>query len=272
MANLHQETVEGFGYEWTKFDQSDADPAETRRLFDEYFRIFPWHSLPPGAIGFDLGSGSGRWARLAAERAGRLFCFDASPEAIQVARRNAGGCPAVLASAGALPVRPGSMDFGYCLGVLHHVPDPLRGLHDAVDTLKPGAPFLLFLYYALDNRPRWFRAVWRTSDMVRRLLSRRLSWVRYGVSQILALLVYLPLARTAAFLERRGRDVHAIPLSVYRNRSFYVMRTDAFDRFSTMLEHRFTREEIRALMEQAGLERVSFSEEAPYWCAIGFKP
>ena len=272
MTNLHQETVEGFGYEWTKFDQSAADPEETRRLFDEYFRIFPWDSLPAGARGFDLGSGSGRWAGLAAERAGLLICFDASLHALEVARKNAKDCPAVQASAGALPVRPGSMDFGYCLGVLHHVPDPLRGLRDAVAALKPGAPFLLFLYYALDNRPSWFRAVWRASDMVRKLLSRRLSWIRYGVSQLLALLVYLPLARLAAFLERRGRDVHAIPLSAYRNRSFYVMRTDALDRFGTVLEHRFTRQEMRALMADAGLERVSFSEEAPYWCAIGFKP
>jgi SAM-dependent methyltransferase len=272
MTNLHPETVEGFGYEWMKFDQSHADPDENQRLFDEYFRIFPWESLPAVARGFDLGCGSGRWARLAAERAALVVCFDASRNALDVARKNAEGCPAVLASAGALPVRRASMDFGYSLGVLHHVPEPLRGLTDAVETLKPGAPFLVFLYYALDNRPSWFRAVWRTSDVVRRLLSRRLSWVRYTVSQLLAVLVYLPMARLAAFLERRGRDVHGIPLSVYRNRSFYVMRTDALDRFGTVLEHRFTRQEMRALMEDAGLERVSFSEQAPYWCAIGFKP
>jgi hypothetical protein len=104
------------------------------------------------------------------------------------------------------------------------------------------------------------------------LLSRRLSWVRYGASQVLAVVIYLPLARLAAFLEKRGRDVRAIPLSAYRDRSFYVMRTDALDRFGTVLEHRFTRDEMRALMEEAGLERVTFSEEAPYWCAVGYKP
>ena len=272
MTNLHPETVEGFGYEWTKFDQSAADPHENRHLFDEYFRHFPWQSLPAMARGFDLGCGSGRWAALAAERTDMVICFDASGDALEVARKNAKDCPAVLASAGALPVRRESMDFGYSLGVLHHIPDPLRGLTDAVETLRAGAPFLVFLYYALDNRPAWFRAVWRTSDAVRKVLSRRLFWFRYAVSQLLAVLVYLPLARTAAFLERRGRDVHAIPLSAYRNRSFYVMRTDALDRFGTVLEHRFTRQEMRALMEDAGLERVSFSEEAPYWCAIGFKP
>ena len=55
-------------------------------------------------------------------------------------------------------------------------------------------------------------------------------------SDALALAVYLPLARTAAVLERTGVDVGAIPLSAYRAHSFYVMRTDALDRFGTRLE------------------------------------
>ena len=36
------------------------------------------------------------------------------------------------------------------------------------DAIKPGAPFLLYLYYALDQRPAWFKAVWAASDVVRR--------------------------------------------------------------------------------------------------------
>ena len=43
------------------------------------------------------------------------------------------------------------------------------------------------------------------------------------------------------------------------------------DRFGTPLEHRFTREDIAALLERAGLEKVRFSDLAPYWCAVGYK-
>jgi hypothetical protein len=49
------------------------------------------------------------------------------------------------------------MDFGYSLGVLHHVADTEGALRAAVRTLKPGAPLLVYLYYAFDNRPRWSR-------------------------------------------------------------------------------------------------------------------
>jgi hypothetical protein len=89
-----------------------------------------------------------------------------------------------------------------------------------VQKLKPGAPFLVYLYYAFDNRPWWFQALWRTSDMLRRVVSRLPRAMTYGLSQALALLVYLPLASTAALLERFGLPVSNFPLSFYRHRSF----------------------------------------------------
>jgi 2-polyprenyl-3-methyl-5-hydroxy-6-metoxy-1,4-benzoquinol methylase len=44
------------------------------------------------------------------------------------------------------------MDFGYSLGVLHHIPDAQKALSDCVKKLKLGAPFLVYLYYSFDNR------------------------------------------------------------------------------------------------------------------------
>ena len=163
------------------------------------------------------------------------------------------------------------MDFGYSLGVLHHIPDPQAGLRACVETLKEGAPFLVYLYYAFDNRPPWFRAVWRASDLLRRWISAAPEPLRYAASQLLALTVYWPLARVARAAERRGRSVENWPLAVYRDRSFYAMRTDALDRFGTNLEHRFTADQVRALMTAAGLTDVVVSDSVPYWCAVGFR-
>lgn len=270
-GSLHKPTIEGFGYEWTKFDQSGVDPAELERLFGLYFALFPWDSLPPGAVGFDLGCGSGRWARFAAARTGKVVAVDASADALKVAARNAPACPLVVAAAGALPLAQDSMDFGYSLGVLHHIPDPPLGLADAVAALKPGAPFLVYLYYAFDNRPWWFRTIWRGSDFVRRAVSRAPGPLRYALSQVIAVVVYLPLATAARVLERRGLNVESLPLSAYRQRSLYGMRTDALDRFGTRLEKRYTRQEVVNLLERSGLERVRVSDDEPYWCAVGFK-
>jgi SAM-dependent methyltransferase len=274
MANADEDTIAGFGDEWSRFDQSSLDPTELDTLFDQYFRIFPWAALPAHAVGFDLGCGSGRWAKRVASRVGRLHCIDASPPALSVARRNLQGAANVefhQASVDAIPLADGSMDFGYSLGVLHHVPDTAAGIRACVAKLKPGAPLLLYLYYAFDNRPAWFRTVWSVSNAARRLVSRLPHPLRYAASQAIAAGVYWPLARGAALAERLGANVSNVPLSLYRDRSFYVMRTDALDRFGTRLEKRFTSGEIRTMMEAAGLRRIRFNDAPPFWCAVGEK-
>ncbi len=270
--NSDPKTVEGFGDEWTRFDQTGMLDKDSKRLFEGYFSVFPWTILPKGAVGFDLGCGSGRWARLVAPRVGALHCIDPSV-AIEVARKNLGSqanCVFHQAGVDDIPLRDQSMDFGYSLGVLHHIPDTRAALAACVAKLKPGAPFLLYLYYAFDNRPVWFCVIWQVSNWVRKVISRMPHGLRYAVSQVIAGLVYWPLARTARLTENLGINVTNFPLSWYRNKGFYVMRTDALDRFGTRLEQRFTRVEIKTMMESAGLENIRFSEETPFWCAVGY--
>jgi SAM-dependent methyltransferase len=273
MNNLHPSVVDAFGEEWTKFDHAEQQSPELRSLFELYFSIFPWNVLPPTAVGFDLGCGTGRWAHFVAQRVGHLYCIDASIAAIEVARRNLQGhtnCSLHCASVDAIPLADGSADFGYSLGVLHHVPDPEQGIRACARKLKPGAPLLLYLYYAFDNRPGWFRAIWQVSDLLRRAVSVLPFAVRALLCDLIAAVVYWPLARISKLGQRLGIRVDHWPLCAYRDRSFYSMRTDALDRFGTRVEKRFTRQEIRSMMEAAGLERIVFSE-TPHWCAVGYR-
>jgi hypothetical protein len=92
-----------------------------------------------------------------------------------------------------------------------------------------------------------------------------------AVTNLIAATVYWPLSRAAALLERGGMDVSNIPLSHYRNRAFYSLRTDALDRFGTPLERRFSRDDIKAMMTAAGLELIRFRDDEPYWCACGYR-
>jgi len=274
MSNLDASTVESFGTEWTLFDQSALSEQEARKVFEQYFSEFPWGSLPQNARGFDLGCGSGRWAKLVAPRVGHLHCIDASAAALAVAQKNLQGLGNVTfehASVDRIALPDASMDFGYSLGVLHHVPDTRSALRACVTKLKPGAPFLVYLYYALDNRPLYYRGLWRASDVVRRWLSRQPAQRKKVVSRGIAGAVYWPLARTARQLDRLGVDVKLIPLSAYRDLSFYTMCTDAYDRFATPLEQRFTRAEIAEMMAAAGLRDIRFREGVPYWCAVGVR-
>jgi SAM-dependent methyltransferase len=272
MPNLDKATVASFGDEWLRYDQSKLDEAELVRIFERYFRIFPWDSLPPKAEGFDMGCGSGRWAKLVLPRVGLLHCIDASIEALAVARRNlaeSSNARLVHASADAIPLSESSQDFGYSLGVLHHIPDTQAAMNDCIKLLKPGAPFLVYLYYRFDNRPAWFRIVWRISEAFRAGVSVLPAQLKHLVTDLIALTIYWPLARTARLGEQLGLRMQHLPLYGYRECSLYTMRTDARDRFGTPLEQRFTREEIREMMERAGLVNIIIADSEPFWCAVG---
>ena len=274
--NTDRATVEGFGREWATFTQSAQafSDADRRAMFDGYFAIFPWNQLPQNSVGADIGCGSGRWAMLVAPRVGHLHAVDPAAAALAVARNNLAGLGNVTlhqASVSALPLAKGSLDFAYALGVLHHVPDTARAIRDVAAKLKPGAPFLLYLYYAFDNRAAAYRILWKISNAGRLILSRAPYPLQIAATTIIAYTIYWPVARLAALLEKFGVLPRSWPLTYYRHRALYVMRTDAFDRFCTRLEQRFTQAEITDMLHAAGFDNIKFSDEEPFWVAVAHK-
>ena len=271
--NMDAETVASFGDEWSRYDQSSMSYSEASEIFMEYFSIFPWDMLPSNPVGFDMGCGSGRWAKFVAPKVGRLNCIDPS-SALDIARRNLidfKNIEYIKASVSESGIPINSQDFGYSLGVLHHVPDTESAINSCVSILKPGAPLLVYLYYAFDNRGWVYRLLWRASDLVRRIICKLPSRFKHLVTDVIAAIVYFPLARLSLLLDKVGINAVSIPLFFYRNHSFYTMRTDSRDRFGTPLEQRFTKQQIKSYMERSGLIDIKFSDNAPYWCAVGIK-
>lgn len=272
--NIDENTVASFGDEWARMNQSALDEVEKMAIFRDYFAIFPFDLLPDSASGFDMGCGSGRWASLVAPRVAHLCCIDASPEALAVAKSNLLGFANVeylQSSVGQVDLLESSFDFGYSLGVLHHVPDTQAAITSCATLLKPGAPFLIYLYYCFDNKPGWYKAFWKASELFRSIVNKMPASLKAMTTDTIAALVYWPLARMAQVLHWIGIDVDSFPLSYYRDKSFYTMRTDARDRFGTPLEQRFSKAEIAAMLSIAGFERIIFSSHRPYWVALAYK-
>lgn len=275
--NVDARVATGFGQEWSTFrqDETELSSAQRNAIFQSYFDIFPWDVLPAGGgVGIDVGCGSGRWSMQVAPRVAHLHLLDVSAEALAVAKQNLSSANNVSfhnASVGHIPLPAGSLDFAFSLGVLHHVPDTEGAIASVAQKLRPGAPFLVYLYYALENRPAWYRAIWLASNAMRIVMSRLPHPLRLVLSQIIAALVYWPLAHLATMLDKLGLSSRLIPLAYYRDKSFYVMRTDAYDRFCTSLEQRFTRDQIAQMLTRSGFERIRFSDHEPYWCAVGYR-
>ena len=75
-------------------------------------------------------------------------------------------------------------------------------------------------------------------------------------------------------MEKVGLSSKNVPLHHYKDMNFYVMRNDAYDRFGTSLEQRFTKREISEMVEKAGFDiaTLKFSEAEPFWTFVARRP
>lgn len=248
-----------FGDQWQRYAEVTD---EHRREFAQYFDLVRLDELADQVVA-DIGCGSGRYAACAAPYAGSLVLVDFS-EAIFVARRNLEAhrrAVFVMGDVLDLPFRPGAFDLVYSLGVLHHLPVPAL---DALRRLLPlGSRFLVYLYYALDNRPWYFRTILAAADRVRRRLAGLRSPTARGAAVwAITLAAYWPMARLGSLLGPTPLQ-RRVPLAeFYAGKPLRRLRQDAHDRFLTPIEQRFTRAEIEGFDDDWD---VRVSDGLPYW-------
>ena len=274
LSNQDKNTVQSFGDEWTRINQSSLQEKEKLEIFNDYFSIFPFDRINKTSVGFDMGCGSGRWATIIAPKVKKLYCIDASLGAIKVAKENLKMFDNVVYLASSVDetnLSKESFDFGYSLGVLHHLPNTLSAISSCSTLLKDGAPFLLYLYYAFDNKSKLYKLIWRLSELIRSPVSKMPSRLKLFVTNLIAITVYFPMSRISLLIENIGLPVDNLPLPYYRDKSFYTMRTDSRDRFGTPLEKRFTKEAIKSMLESENFENIYFSDHKPYWVVVANK-
>jgi SAM-dependent methyltransferase len=224
----------------------------------------------------DIGCGSGRFIKYLEGRYKKIAGIDPS-QAIFAADKLIGendNVELLMASTDNIPFPDNHFDFGYSLGVLHHIPDTKKALIDCVKKIKSGGYFLLYLYYKLENRPFYFKIFYWLSNIIRLGVSKLPAGIKRWVCNFLAVVLYMPfvlLCRALLFLRVPEKIRKHIPLQAYERQSFYIIRNDSLDRFGTPLEQRFSRKQIQAMMKEAGLGDIVFSEKIPFWHVVGRK-
>jgi len=270
-GNLDSKTVESFGDEWSKFNQfSTSDIAQGAA---EYFDLLDLNSSGEYRV-LDAGCGSGRWSAFLAKHVNSIEAIDPSRAVLTAAIQwqQHSNIRFTQASIDDLPFPHSSFDLVVCLGVLHHMPDTADALKSLSKSLKANGSLLLYLYYNLEERSIWYRSLFMIVDVIRKIISKLSPSVKSVVCEFIALFVYWPMARFARFIKVFSPSIAAkIPLAYYSEKSFYIMRNDALDRFGTPLEKRFSKSEITSMLKNAGFSEPVFSHNAPYWHCIAKK-
>jgi len=271
-AKIDKKTVQSFGEEWQKF--SSFSEAEIKNIGDEYFDIVDESILNSNSTVLDMGCGSGRWSKYLAPNVKFIEAIDPSDAIFSATKllSNVNNIRTTQASSDNIPFNDETFDFVFSLGVLHHIPETQTALIDTVKKVKKGGYLLIYLYYNLDNRGVLYKALFKLSSVIRFIVAALPKWAKQIVCDFIAITVYMPLILVSRSVQKmipNKSTYQKLPLAYYVGKSFNIIRNDALDRFGTPLEQRFSKKKIKEMMEKAGLRDINFSNNSPYWHAIG---
>lgn len=271
MSQSEDEIISDFGAEWNKFSYLQSDKSELKQIFLDYFDLIYKNNIDLSEThAFDFGAGSGRWSFFLSDLTRYLDVIEPSL-AIDVARQALElkeNCNFIQKSFDDYDGPWEHYEFGICLGVLHHVNDTLGAMKTLHRMLKKNGQCLVYVYSDLSQHSPSYRAIWYCSNIIRGLVSKLPTSLKAKVADVLAFLVYLPLAKLAKFLSYMSltkKWAKYVPLNYYKDKSVYVMRTDSLDRFGTKLEKRYSKDTISLLAKEAGFQDITFSDSKPYW-------
>lgn len=265
------ETAKSFGFEWQRFPE----------MYEEWDQLFLAYMQPHGPEFFrgkkvlDAGCGNGRFAHYAAKYGAEVWAIDLG-SAVEVARRNtatAGQVQVVQADLYCPPFAHESFDFIYSIGVLHHLPDPEAAFQNLLRFLKPGGEIQIYLYWKPEGQPIK-RALLAGVDGVRQITTRLPHAVVHSLAFPAAVVAFGGFVWPYQILKRvPGLRALAekIPMKQYAEFPFRVCVNDQLDRLSAPIENRYTREEVAAWLERAGLKETQINP-AFGWVASGRKP
>ena len=227
-------------------------------------------------LALDVGCGTARWSKYLSSKVKFIEAIDPS-KAIYAALKLTENIPNIRitqADSDCIPFEDGSFDFVFSLGVLHHVPNTQLALNKSVKKLKKNGYFLLYLYYSLENRGWFYKFLFNSSSLFRKIISKLPVGLKKNICDALAVFVYLPFVGLSLLIKKllpHSNLYSKIPLSYYTDKSFNIICNDALDRFGTPLEKRFTKLQIEEMMKRSGLDEIVFSNFEPYWHAVGKK-
>lgn len=164
-----------------------------------------------------------------------------------------------------LPFRPGSFDAAYSYGVLHHTVDPPRAAAEVARALKPGAPFLFYVYEDLSDRSLGWRAALGFVSAIRGITTRMSPSAMMALCRVAAPFIYA----TCTWPSHRFHWARKLPY--YHCRTVRSIVPDLYDRMAAPLEYRYSRDGAAALAEQAGL-RVKSVAQVRGWVVLAEKP
>lgn len=263
-----ERTKESFGYQWRNFKEISSE--------DENHFLNYIHPVQPsffeGKVGLDAACGFGRHLYFSARYGAKLAVGMDFSNAIISSQENTehlSNVRTVRGSAYEVPFRPGSFDYIYCIGALHHMPDPEAAFQELLGYLKPGGSVFIWVYSKMRGR---LNAI---LEFVRSLTTKMPYRPLKALCFLAALIDFGLFIFPYRLLKRIPLIERVAPrrIKLYARFPFHTCYADWFDRLSAPIRFYYDRDDMEGWAERAGLNNVTISPTGFYgWRLYGEKP
>jgi SAM-dependent methyltransferase/uncharacterized protein YbaR (Trm112 family) len=252
------QTTSGFARNWDQYNYVILDNEKlNHELFRDWIAPLDPHAMR-GKLVLEPGCGMGRWLRVAASYGPRMLIgVDYSSVAYTAASnvRDLANIHVVRADILRLPFKA-RFDFGYCLGVVHHTPQPDRSFKALVEVLAPSGVLTVWVYGAENNG--WIRR------LVTPLRVHVTSKLPHRVLMMLSMLLTAPLFAAAS-----AAEVVPLPYRRYlrhlRRYPFRYMSHIVYDHLVPEIAHYLPRSELERWVAEAGLHAQLSDRNGNSW-------
>jgi SAM-dependent methyltransferase len=249
---------ERFGYEWAEYHELSTSYEEQFHRWLPFYQPADWL----GKTFLDTGCGMGRnsyWPLSYGAKAAKAI--DVDERSLAAARRTLTSFShAKVEKCSAYDIPDESaFDIVFSIGVIHHLEWPDKALSAMTRATKPGGDVAIWVYGRENNG--WL--LWLL-DPARKLIFSRIpiSWV-HALSTIPTAILWVAL--------RLGLNRLSY-FRLIRTFRFRHLKSIVFDQMLPRIANYWTKDEVRTLMEQAGLKDIELAwVNEMSWAARGRK-
>jgi 2-polyprenyl-3-methyl-5-hydroxy-6-metoxy-1,4-benzoquinol methylase/uncharacterized protein YbaR (Trm112 family) len=304
---LHALTARAFGYEWNTYQTTSReedivtffwltgiDPNVYKKLsLTDVFTFYPTEadiglidtSRLNGATVLDVGCGMGKYLRVVGDYAKEVIGMDLSDALIRARQTLKGRQNIHLIQGNILspPVRTGSMDFVYSVGVLHHTPNTHDAFLRSASLVKPGGSLAVWVYpkdLTSGTYAKWVH--WIQDDFLRPITCRLPPRLLRLFSAVLGRLTFVRDRAAARYRATGSRLAYRVAMcagavAVGQHRDPEIAAFLNFDWYSPQYRSYHTEDEVAGWYQEAGFEsamilpqRVSAISRKPRSSEAGF--
>lgn len=266
-------TISNYNFLWSQH-RSLSIPKEYHFNFMQ--EVIP-EKIVRGNIGLDLGCGCG-WDTFIMAKENplvKILGIDLSDGVYTAHRLNwdLNNVSIVKGSTEAIPLKNGICDFVYSFGVLHHTPDYKKGLFEIARVLKNRGRYFLYLYE--DHSENLIKYIAVKMVKLLRFITVRINLkILFVLCWLASPFIFIVFSLPAKLLRQfRATQDFAKKIPFNFGSSPFSLSTDLYDRFSTPIEHRFSRKDVYAMMSECGFNSTHITrlKDTAGWVIWGDK-